>query len=198
MAFKSHFVDSSCSTDLTEPFQSFCKQRGRGVGMQLFAGQMRTNCRRTQRRPRVASHLVNRMTSCGANWTLITDRINGKGQGQCSATSSPEMTWLGFNIVLQLCVCVFGHTWSHSHPKQLNQALHLFQWYYITSRWFVLQTGEKFGWEEIKLVALKDKEQSWVQRGGESAHCGGGTNNSEPRCQGDTASLTSLLSCCAF
>lgn len=30
--FKSHFVDSGCSKDLYEPFQSSCKQRGRRGG----------------------------------------------------------------------------------------------------------------------------------------------------------------------
>ncbi len=45
-----------------------------GVGVQLCAGQMRTNCRRAQSRSRIASHMVNRTVSCRENWTLIKDK----------------------------------------------------------------------------------------------------------------------------
>ena len=43
-----------------------------------------------------------------------------------------------------------------------------------------------------ELIALKKRGEVGVQKG-ES-----GTNNNEPRCQGDTTSLTSSLPCCAF
>lgn len=57
------------------------------------------------------------------------------------------------------CVCESLDTCDSHTEATISRLLHFFLWCYITCRWLVLQSKERFECEEVKPVAVKDKVQ---------------------------------------